>query len=146
MNVIVKLVLMSVTIILVGTFLMFSLEHKNPDSQIKSLEDALWWCIATVTTVGYGDIVPVTNIGRAVAMLYMGFGISIIAILLATITNNYYKNKIEGIERKKEKEDLIFFKKEVMNKLLEIERKQDEYLYIYNQLFKKNSDDLIDKK
>ncbi len=79
-------------------------------------------------------------------MLYMGFGISIIAILLATITNNYYKNKIEGIERKKEKEDLIFFKKEVMNKLLEIERKQDEYLYLYNQLFKKNSDDLIDKK
>ena len=46
-------------------------------------------------------------------MLYMGFGITIIAILLSTITNNYYKKKIDIIERKKEKEKFEFFRKEV---------------------------------
>ena len=134
MDAIIKLFLLSVGVILLGTFLMYGLEYNHPDSEINSLEDALWWCVATVTTVGYGDIVPVTNLGRAVAILYMGFGISIIALLLSTITNNYYRKKIEVIERKKEKEELDFFKKEVMDKLLDIERKHHQYLDLYNQL------------
>jgi voltage-gated potassium channel Kch len=146
MNALIKLILMSVGIILFGTFLMYGLEYQRPDSEIKSLEDALWWCIATVTTVGYGDIVPVTNLGRAVAMLYMGFGISILAILLSTITNTYYKKKIEIIERKKEKEELDFFRKEVMNKLLDIEKKHNQYLELYNQLYKQSNAKLGDKK
>jgi voltage-gated potassium channel Kch len=137
MNAIIKLILLSIGVILFGTFLMYGLEYNHPDTEITSLENALWWCIATVTTVGYGDIVPVTKLGRAVAMLYMGFGISIIAILLSTITNNFYKKKIDVIERKKEKEEMDFFKKEVMAKLLEIERKHNRYLDLYIQLHSK---------
>jgi len=137
MDAIIKLFLLSVGVILLGTFLMYGLEYNHPDSEIKSLEDALWWCIATVTTVGYGDIVPVTNLGRAVAILYMGFGIFIIALLLSTITNIFYKKRFESLERKKEKEELDFFKKEVMDKLLDIERKHNQYLDLYNQLHSK---------
>ena len=44
-------------------------------SQITSFEDALWWAIVTVTTVGYGDITPVTAKGRAIAMALMLVGI-----------------------------------------------------------------------
>lgn len=137
MDAIIKLFLLSVGVILLGTFLMYGLEYNHPDSEIKSLEDALWWCVATVTTVGYGDIVPVTNLGRAVAILYMGFGIFIIALLLSTITNIFYKKRFESLERKKEKEELDFFKKEVMDKLLDIERKHNQYLGLYNQLHSK---------
>lgn len=137
MDAIIKLFLLSVGVILLGTFLMYGLEYNHPDSEIKSLEDALWWCVATVTTVGYGDIVPVTNLGRAVAILYMGFGIFIIALLLSTITNIFYKKRFESLERKKEKEELDFFKKEVMDKLLDIERKHNQYLDLYNQLHSK---------
>lgn len=140
MNTIIKLILISALVILIGTFLMYSIEHNQPNSEIKSLEDALWWCIATVSTVGYGDIVPVTNIGRMIAILYMGFGISILAILLSTITNNFYKNKIEIIERKKEKDELYLFRKEVMDKLADIERKQTEYLELYIKQYKKSND------
>lgn len=140
MNAIIKLILISIGVILLGTCLMYGLEYNHPDSEITSLENALWWCIATVTTVGYGDIVPVTKLGRAVAILYMGFGISIIAILLSTITNNYYKKKIESFERKKEKEEFEFFRKEVMDKLLDIERKHNQYLDLYNQLHSKIND------
>lgn len=137
MDAIIKLFLLSVGVILLGTFLMYGLEYNHPDSEIKSLEDALWWCVATVTTVGYGDIVPVTNLGRAVAILYMGFGIFIIALLLSTITNIFYKKRFESLERKKEKKELDFFKKEVMDKLLDIERKHNQYLDLYNQLHSK---------
>ncbi len=111
MDAIIKLFLLSVGVILSGTFLMYGLEYNHPDSEIKSLEDALWWCVATVTIVGYGDIVPVTNLGRAVAILYMGFGISIIALLLSTITNNYYRKKLRLLKEKKKKRNWIFLKK-----------------------------------
>ncbi len=55
-------------VILLGTFVMYGLESHVPNSKIKILLDALWWFVATVTTVGYGDIVPVSNIGRIVAL------------------------------------------------------------------------------
>ena len=48
-------------VILLGTFVMYSVELQVPNSKIKTLLDALWWCVATVTTVGYGDIVPVSK-------------------------------------------------------------------------------------
>lgn len=130
----IKLFILSVIVILIGTFLMYSIEYNKPNSKIKSLEDALWWCVATVTTVGYGDIVPVTSFGRYVAIAYMGFGISMITLLISTITNNFYKKRIESIDTKKDKEELEFFKKAVMTKLLELERKQNKCLDLFDQL------------
>ena len=82
---------------------MYGVESQVPDSKIKTLLDALWWCVATVTTVGYGDIVPVSNLGRIVALFYMFFGISMIAILMSVITNTFYKRRFEKEEREKEK-------------------------------------------
>ena len=78
--------------------------------------------MATVTTVGYGDIVPVTSLGRYVAIVYMGFGISMITILLSTIKSNFYMKSIESVERKNEKEELDFFRTAVMDKLSELKK------------------------
>ena len=52
----------------------------------QSIGDSLWWCIVTTTTVGYGDIAPVTTSGRIVAVVLMIYGISFIAMLTSTIT------------------------------------------------------------
>ena len=139
MDTIIKLMIVSFIVILLGTFLMYGVESNQPNSEIKTLEDALWWCIATVTTVGYGDIVPVTSLGRYVAIAYMGFGIALITILLSTITTNFYKKRVESLERKKDKKNLEFFKKELMNKLLELERKQNQCLNLINQMYSKNN-------
>ena len=122
METITKLLIVSVMVVLLGTFLMYGVESNAPNSEIKSLEDALWWCVSTVTTVGYGDIVPVTSLGRYVAIVYMGFGISMITILLSTITSNFYKKRIESVERKKDKEELDFFRTAVMDKLSELKK------------------------
>lgn len=48
-----------------------------PDSNIKSLGDALWWAVVTITTVGYGDRYPVTSEGRALGALLMTCGVAL---------------------------------------------------------------------
>jgi len=78
MNRIIHLIIAAGLIILVGTIVEYNIESKVPNTQIKTYLDALWWCVATVTTVGYGDIVPVSNLGRIVAVFYMFFGIALL--------------------------------------------------------------------
>ena len=58
--------------------LAFMAEARAPESTIKSLTDAFWWSLATVTTVGYGDVVPVTAVGKAVGVALMLFGIAVL--------------------------------------------------------------------
>jgi voltage-gated potassium channel len=71
-----------------ASIVMFSLENKvNPG--INTLFDAFWWSIVTVTTVGYGDIKPVTSSGRIIASILMVLGISGIAILTGIITTGF---------------------------------------------------------
>ncbi|MHC5229798.1 potassium channel family protein [Enterococcus sp. LJL99] len=57
-----------------------------------SYKDSVWWSIVTVTTVGYGDIVPKTGWGKVIASVTMLFGIGFIGMLTSTITN-YFKEK-----------------------------------------------------
>jgi len=114
---------------------MYGVESQVPNSKIKTLLDALWWCVATVTTVGYGDIVPVSNIGRIVALFfYMFFGISMIAILLSVITNTFYKRRFEKEEREKREEQLNYLKNELLKILSEIEQKQAKCIDLINNL------------
>ncbi|RMF03371.1 MAG: two pore domain potassium channel family protein, partial [Alphaproteobacteria bacterium] len=63
----------------------FALEHgSNP--QFGEFQDGLWWAFVTLTTVGYGDMVPVTDAGRIVAVLTMVFGIAVYSLLIANLT------------------------------------------------------------
>lgn len=124
-------------VILLGTFVMYSVESQVPNSKIKTLLDALWWCVATVTTVGYGDKVPVSNIGRIVALFYMFFGITMIAILLSVITNTFYKKRFEKEERDKRQQELSYLKNELnelLKRLSEIEQKQAKCIDLINHL------------
>ena len=56
----------------------FMAESRAPNAGIRSLGDAFWWSLATVTTVGYGDVVPVTSVGKAVGVVLMLFGIAVL--------------------------------------------------------------------
>lgn len=65
------------------------LQHERyaPGSHITTFPDALWWAVATLTTVGYGDTVPVTNTGRIIAALLMIGGICLIGVATATVAH-----------------------------------------------------------
>lgn len=51
--------------------------ESGPDSNIQTPDDAFWWAVATITTVGYGDRFPVTGEGRIVAMVLMAAGVGL---------------------------------------------------------------------
>lgn len=60
-------------------------EDVGDGRRISSFFDALWWSAATITTVGYGDIYPVTPAGRIIAVFTMVVGISTLAVVTARI-------------------------------------------------------------
>ncbi len=62
----------------------FETERYVKDSKITTFGDALWWSISTVTTVGYGDMTPVTLKGRLIAVVLMIGGISLVGVVTAT--------------------------------------------------------------
>ncbi len=65
----------------------YLLEHgHNPG--FADISDGLWWAFVTLTTVGYGDLYPMTSGGRIVAVFTMLFGITIYSLMIANLT--YY--------------------------------------------------------
>jgi voltage-gated potassium channel len=65
------------------------------EPSIETFSDALWWAVVTTTTVGYGDISPVTPLGRVLAVVLMMVGIGIIGTFTSAITSYFNKqNKL----------------------------------------------------
>ena len=83
--------------VLIAALLIFNVE---PDS-FESFFDAVYWATVSLTTVGYGDIYPVSTIGRIVAMASSIFGIAIIALPSGIVTAGY----LEEIRQQQKEED-----------------------------------------
>lgn len=62
-------------------------ERTAPGSTIRSFGNAVWWAFCTVTTVGYGDFVPVTVPGRIAAVVLMIGGVVLVGLIVATISS-----------------------------------------------------------
>lgn len=71
--------------ILLSALVIFNVE---PDS-FETFFDAVYWATVSLTTMGYGDIYPVTTIGRAVTMVSSMFGIAIVALPAGIVTAGY---------------------------------------------------------
>ena len=72
---------------------MFNAESRlnpvNGEETFHSFFDALYWSTVTLTTVGYGDLCPITPIGRIISMISSLFGVAIIALPSGVITASY---------------------------------------------------------
>ncbi|MBD3183624.1 hypothetical protein GF312_15140 [Candidatus Poribacteria bacterium] len=88
-----RLMVVTFGILVVGTVGM-ALFERGANDNLNSISDAVWWSFVTVTTVGYGDISPVTIGGRIVAVVVMIFGIGFLGMFTATIASIFVERKI----------------------------------------------------
>lgn len=81
--------------ILTAALLIFNAEPET----FGNFFDAIYWATISITTVGYGDICPVTMIGQFITMISSIFGIAVVALPSSIITAGYMK-ELENNEKK----------------------------------------------
>ncbi len=81
-----------------GTALIYWIEGDKPGSQIHNAYDAFWWTLVTLSTIGYGDIVPQTEEGRFVASLLILFGVGLFSALSGFMAS-LFCNLIKGMAK-----------------------------------------------
>lgn len=94
--------LAALIVVWVGSLMVLNAERSAPNAEIKTGPDAIWWGFETVTTVGYGDFVPVTWDGRALAVLVMLVGISVLGVVTASLSAALVKRAHQGPDRVEE--------------------------------------------
>ena len=108
-KVLVSVLVIAAFYVFVTALLMFNVEPQiNPitgEPTFRHFFDALYWATVTLTTVGYGDVCPVTSIGRFVSMLSSLFGVAIIALPSGVITASYL-DELRAASKKKKEEEL----------------------------------------
>ena len=110
-------------IILISSAVIARVEHHN-------FIDAIWWSVATVTTVGYGDIVPQTLVGKAVAVVLMFSGIATLGLLTSSLNNTFVRSgrqterKLAEIEKELAEQRVIL--EEIRSTVQLINSKMDE--------------------
>jgi len=77
----------------VGSYLIIGVESRAANSNIIMPLDALWWALVTVTTVGYGDKFPVTNLGRLVGTFVILIGVIMFSVLTSFFTSKFSETR-----------------------------------------------------
>lgn len=92
-------VAVSTVVLLVGSAVILPLEENAPGATITSYPLALWWSIETATTVGYGDLYPVTAGGRVVAAVVMVVGITTFSVVTAALATGFVSRATRDLHR-----------------------------------------------
>jgi len=87
-----------IVVICLGT-VMFIVENGVEGSQYTDIPTSIYWAVVTMTTVGYGDITPVTSVGRFFSTLVMLLGYTTMAVPPAIVTSEMVKNTKKQIRR-----------------------------------------------
>jgi voltage-gated potassium channel len=112
--------LVSIMLITISSISLLHFEVSAEGNNIKTAEDAVWWAITTITTVGYGDKYPVTTEGRIIAIFLMAAGVGLFGVFSGFIaawflTPNAKKSEI----------DLSLLRKEIAELKLLLKDKTD---------------------
>jgi voltage-gated potassium channel len=78
-------------ILIMISFVMFYAEHDAQPDAFSSIPATMWWGIATLTTVGYGDIVPITTLGKVLGGLFAIAGVGLLALPAGILSSGFYE-------------------------------------------------------
>lgn len=108
------------------SILVVPLEVGKPNAKIHNLNDSVWWMVSTITSVGYGDVVPVTMEGRVLGMVLQLIGVVMTSSIIGSLVvqlhrkrDNYEWDRIskkldqisEAVEETKKKTDYIILQR-----------------------------------
>ena len=79
-------------LMLFSSTLMYYLEHSTQPEKFTSIPETMWWSIATLTTVGYGDIYPITPLGKLLGGVIAILGIGLFAIPSGLLASGFLKS------------------------------------------------------
>lgn len=80
--------------------LIVPIEKGHSNANITNYLDSTWWTVSTITTVGYGDFVPVTNMGKVLGMILQLFGVLIYGSIIATISMSLNRKQSEYYQQR----------------------------------------------
>jgi voltage-gated potassium channel len=140
--------------VLMVNYLLVYVERQNPDSSITSLSDALWYMVITLTTIGYGDMYPVTPSGKLIGLVFVFGSLGILGYLISTLSSKYQtmmEEKKLGFRGTQFENHIIFigwneFSRMVAEEIYHTSKKiaivthtKDEVDLIYSQFGKENT-------
>ncbi|MBX3440819.1 MAG: ion transporter [Planctomyces sp.] len=79
----------------------YHFEHEAQPDKFRSIVDCLWWAVATLSTVGYGDLYPITGGGRFFTFLILMIGLGIVAVPAGLVTSALTQARAEEAERRR---------------------------------------------
>lgn len=97
----VTIFLVFILLVLAST-LMYNIEKTAQPEAFQNIGQAMWWAVATLTTVGYGDIYPVTGLGKILSAFIALLGIGIVALPTGIISSAYIE-EIRGSKKEEKK-------------------------------------------
>jgi len=140
MKILISLLIISIVVVISSGIGIYIIESPHEDAQITNLIDAFWWASATVTTVGYGDVVPVTEAGRIMGIGLMFVGISIIGVFISALGA-----RLVGSRLKKRETVEYGAKSLIIKKISEIERLEKHEVDLLITMLKDLHDELHHK-
>ena len=126
LRLLVYLLIISVLVVGGSGIGIYLIESPQEGAQITNLVDAFWWVSATVTTVGYGDVVPVTEIGRLMGIGLMFVGISIIGTFISAFGAMLIGSRLKKQETMESTTKSLIIKK--INNIENLEKHEVELL------------------
>uniref|UniRef100_A0A061R4I4 Voltage-gated ion channel superfamily n=1 Tax=Tetraselmis sp. GSL018 TaxID=582737 RepID=A0A061R4I4_9CHLO len=94
----VLLFLMLATVVIFSALIYYTEEGRAEEADVEgfgSIPESFWWTVVTINTVGYGDVVPITDWGKAVASLLMVVGLLVMALPVSVIGTNFTQEWME---------------------------------------------------
>jgi len=88
-------------LLILSSSLMYYIENEAQPEQFKSIGHSFWWAVATLTTVGYGDVYPITGLGKVIGSIIALIGIGFVALPTGIISSAFI-GKVQEEKAKKE--------------------------------------------